>query len=183
MSGTSFALGIEWGNCRHDRFHPPASTGAGLGGDRSDRCPSPGPGERSSLWNPGRRGWGNPLARPLSAVEQDIAEGLVSESVAATAYGLVFSDGHIDAAASSRLRAELQRRSPAPPISSILARNGRPMRRSGAMTSMPRSTPRLSGWLRRCATSFAVNSSRLSAKMVRRPMGRLPRASTARASP
>ncbi|MDF3014855.1 MAG: hydantoin utilization protein [Thermomicrobiales bacterium] len=70
------------------------------------------PGSEVHFGTQGGGGWGNPLARPLSAVEQDIAEGLVSESVAATAYGLVFSDGHIDAAASSRLRAELQRRSP-----------------------------------------------------------------------
>ena len=47
------------------------------------------PGSEVHFGTQGGGGWGDPLARSLDAVEQDIAEGLVSERVAAKAYGLV----------------------------------------------------------------------------------------------
>ena len=58
----------------------------------------------------GGAGFGDPLARPLTLVERDLANGYITTAGAAEDYGcVVTADRHIDAAASERRRRDLRR--------------------------------------------------------------------------
>lgn len=50
------------------------------------------PGDRLVFRTAGAGGWGDPLQRPVAAVEQDIARGLVSKEAARAEYGVVAGD-------------------------------------------------------------------------------------------
>jgi N-methylhydantoinase B len=72
-------------------------------------------GDSIRVASPGGGGWGDPLARDLAAVEQDLDLGYVSETSAREAYGAVIAERRlvggrpryrIDVAASEALRAE-----------------------------------------------------------------------------
>jgi N-methylhydantoinase B len=57
----------------------------------------------------GGGGWGDPLARELSALTQDLASGAVSRAAAESIYGIVFhANGAIDAAATTKRRQALR---------------------------------------------------------------------------
>jgi N-methylhydantoinase B len=56
---------------------------------------------------PGAGGWGNPLTRSLSAIAQDLRDGLVTPHGAARDYGVVVVDNEIDPGATAELRAQL----------------------------------------------------------------------------
>jgi N-methylhydantoinase B len=71
------------------------------------------PGDVLSMRTPGGGGHGDPLERPVDAVADDVAAGLVTESHARAAYGVVMADGRVDTGATDALRAE--RRAAAPP--------------------------------------------------------------------
>jgi N-methylhydantoinase B len=63
----------------------------------------------------GGGGWGNPLERDPALVGLEIRQGLVSVA-GARVYGVVAdADGHVDAAATERLRAEMAAAQPAEP--------------------------------------------------------------------
>jgi N-methylhydantoinase B len=70
------------------------------------------PGDVLSIRTPGGGGHGDPLDRPADAVLADVAAGLLTVARARDAYGVVVSDGALDAAATTALRAA--RRAPAP---------------------------------------------------------------------
>src|SRR5262245_1838739 len=55
----------------------------------------------------GGGGFGDPLGRPLDAVAAALVQGYVTTAAAANVYGVVLSDGAIDAEASARRRAEM----------------------------------------------------------------------------
>ena len=59
---------------------------------------------------PGGGGWGDPLEREPELVQRDVIDGKVSAEAARADYGAVLSGGNfaIDAAATAKLRAELQ---------------------------------------------------------------------------
>jgi N-methylhydantoinase B len=56
----------------------------------------------------GGGGWGDPLQRDYDAVARDVAWRKVSVAAAATSYGVVIVDGHVDREASDALRRELR---------------------------------------------------------------------------
>jgi 5-oxoprolinase (ATP-hydrolysing) len=57
----------------------------------------------------GGAGFGDPLERPLSLVEHDLANGYITANGAAEDFGCVIgADGHIDVAASERRRRDLR---------------------------------------------------------------------------
>jgi N-methylhydantoinase B len=56
----------------------------------------------------GGGGWGDPLEREVELVALDVAQGKVSAASASDDYGVVFSSGEPDVAATERLRAELR---------------------------------------------------------------------------
>lgn len=64
-------------------------------------------GERFELRGPTAGGFGDPLARPLPLVAQDMRQGRIGEAEAAELYGAVFAEGEPDAAASEARRTEL----------------------------------------------------------------------------
>lgn len=90
-------------------------------------------GESFELRGPTAGGFGDPLARLLALVAQDLRQGRMSEADAERFYGVVFSNGEPDAAASERLRGErLQARlaaaaPPAKPIAGTSPASGPPL--------------------------------------------------------
>jgi N-methylhydantoinase A/oxoprolinase/acetone carboxylase beta subunit/N-methylhydantoinase B/oxoprolinase/acetone carboxylase alpha subunit len=60
------------------------------------------------MTNPGGGGFGDPLERDPASVLDDLEEGIVSEQAAENAYGVVITDGAVDADATSRRRTELR---------------------------------------------------------------------------
>jgi N-methylhydantoinase B len=54
----------------------------------------------------GGGGWGNPLERDPAAVQRDVVDGLTSLDAAREQYGVVFSNGALDRAATDALRKE-----------------------------------------------------------------------------
>lgn len=63
------------------------------------------PGDTITFMSQGGGGFGNPYARDPSAVLSDVRRGLVSAAAARDAYGVVLSDGGVDADATRALRA------------------------------------------------------------------------------
>ena len=57
------------------------------------------------ILSPGGGGYGDPLDRDPAAVAKDVADGLVTADEAQETYGVVLAKGHVDAAATDRLRA------------------------------------------------------------------------------
>jgi N-methylhydantoinase B len=68
---------------------------------------------------PGGGGYGDPLRREPAAVARDVGDGLVSDEVARSVYGVVLVDGGLDAAATEVAREEVRARR---------IRDGRPVR-------------------------------------------------------
>ncbi len=65
------------------------------------------PSDRLKLEMPGGGGFGDPLERPVERVSSDVANGLVSASIAEADYGVMFkADGAVDQPATERLRAQ-----------------------------------------------------------------------------
>lgn len=63
------------------------------------------PGQRARNINPGGGGYGHPYRRPVAAVLQDVAAGVVSAEAAELEYGLVWqADGQLDLAATAAKR-------------------------------------------------------------------------------
>ncbi|MBP6563019.1 MAG: hydantoinase B/oxoprolinase family protein [Neisseriaceae bacterium] len=63
------------------------------------------PGQRARNINPGGGGYGHPYLRPVTAVLQDVAAGVVSAEAAELEYGLVWqADGQLDEAATAAKR-------------------------------------------------------------------------------
>ena len=56
----------------------------------------------------GGGGWGDPLERDIAAVEQDVADNLVSVEAAFSVYGVVIDQGKADHAASQQLRTKIR---------------------------------------------------------------------------
>jgi len=88
----------------------------------------------------GGGGYGDPLERPLSLIEQDLRAGYVSRDEAARVYGAVGANGGIDAANTERQRAKL-----------------RSQRITGRVTM--RQSLKSAGALRACVVSPAVAKS------------------------
>jgi len=63
------------------------------------------PGTTVRILSPGGGGYGDPLDRDPAAVAKDVADGLVTADEAQETYGVVLAKGHVDAAATDRLRA------------------------------------------------------------------------------
>jgi N-methylhydantoinase B/oxoprolinase/acetone carboxylase alpha subunit len=70
-------------------------------------------------------GYGDPLRREAERVARDVREGLVSEAMARTLYGVVLADGEADAEATEREREALRR---ARLVESAVAAGGAPAR-------------------------------------------------------
>jgi len=67
------------------------------------------PGDTLLIGTQGGGGYGDPLDRPMGNVLHDVHEGLVSRERARRDYGVVVMDEHVDAEATTRLRAQLRR--------------------------------------------------------------------------
>jgi N-methylhydantoinase B len=91
------------------------------------------PGERFELRGPTAGGFGDPLARPLSLVAQDVRQRRITEAEAAQFYGVIFAAGEPDTPASEALRRErLQARlaaatPPAKPVEATASPSGPPL--------------------------------------------------------
>jgi N-methylhydantoinase B len=96
------------------------------------------PGDVLSVRTPGGGGWGDPLARPVELVRDELAGGLLSPAQAREAYGVVLVDGEVDEAATRALR-ERRRQSlpPAPGPRDPLAFDLGPARRQHERTWTP----------------------------------------------
>ncbi|MBK1658405.1 hydantoinase B/oxoprolinase family protein [Paracraurococcus ruber] len=82
---------------------PPRGTPIDLGNTDVVPC---GPGDTILITGAGGGGYGDPFARPVEAVLQDVAGGLVSAGAARRDYGVALgADGALDAAETARLRA------------------------------------------------------------------------------
>lgn len=68
----------------------------------------PRPGDVVAIMTPGGGGFGDPLRRPPARVAEDVAQGFVSRSAAATEYGVVLDDAlAVDQAATEAQRARM----------------------------------------------------------------------------
>jgi N-methylhydantoinase B len=56
----------------------------------------------------GGGGWGDPALRPLEKVASDVREGFISAEAARRDYGVVVTDGKLDAEATTKLRKALE---------------------------------------------------------------------------
>jgi N-methylhydantoinase B len=65
-------------------------------------------GERVLMWSGGGGGFGDPLAREPDAVARDVVAGLVSTARAHDLYGVVFTGGAVDEAATAQRREALR---------------------------------------------------------------------------
>jgi N-methylhydantoinase B len=63
------------------------------------------PGTTVRILSPGGGGYGDPLDRDPAAVAKDVADGLVTVDEARETYAVVLAKGHVDVAATDRLRA------------------------------------------------------------------------------
>jgi len=68
-----------------------------------------GPGDVINLTSGGGAGWGDPLDRDAALVVRDVARGVVTEAAAKRDYGVVLTDGAVDAAATASLRTSRRR--------------------------------------------------------------------------
>jgi N-methylhydantoinase B len=90
-------------------------------------------GDAFELRGPTAGGFGDPLARPLALVAQDVRQGRIGEAEAERFYAVVFADGEPDSAASEALRtARRQERlreatAPAKPVTGTAAAQGAPL--------------------------------------------------------
>lgn len=107
------AWGLRGGRAgRVSRFikNPHSNTPVELGSADVVPCD---PSDIILIQGPGAGGYGNPLERPIEAVQQDVRRGLVSLDRARVDYGVVFDGaGAVDTAATTRLRRELSERRP-----------------------------------------------------------------------
>jgi N-methylhydantoinase B len=67
-----------------------------------------GPGDEIHFGTQGGGGWGDPLARPLAAVQRDLLEGLISPATAHDSYGVVVVDTILDYEATEARRVRLR---------------------------------------------------------------------------
>ena len=66
-------------------------------------------GDVMRVWTSGGGGYGDPLARPVETVHEDVADGRVTRAGAARDYGVVvLADGSLDVAATQTLRQRLR---------------------------------------------------------------------------
>jgi N-methylhydantoinase B len=90
-------------------------------------------GERFELRGPTAGGFGDPLARPLPLVAQDVHQSRISEAEAVQFYAVMFRNGAPDVAASEALRKERQAarlasaRPPARPVDATAPAEGPPL--------------------------------------------------------
>lgn len=66
-----------------------------------------GPGDTIRFVSPSGGGWGDPIERPVEAVEWDARQGFVSLEAASEYYGVVICDGRADRAATEERRAQI----------------------------------------------------------------------------
>jgi N-methylhydantoinase B len=66
------------------------------------------PGDLVSIFSPSGGGHGDPRRRDPERVRADVRAGFLTEARARDAYGVVLTDGHVDAAATARTRAAME---------------------------------------------------------------------------